>query len=280
MRPLVSFSPARSFVCAAARLAIVLTLPQIAVAQSAPQVEPDFQPFTLEPITFDVDGTAQEDLVLVAAYEAPAGAPVLVNFGSRSQEAQRTAAGRPAPSIILGRIAPGEEADFGVDALLQDTLDAFIFAYNDVAAREALRSSNPDMFRRLIEGGHIDPPEGQTARALQTELARMNCYRSSIDGLWGGGSRRSVTSYFDTLGNGSSWSDPAPSNALFRSILINGDVTCRVAAAPAPRSTTRTQSRTGASSSSSSRSTSSNTQPTQQAPANNAAEVPRAGVFR
>ena len=27
---------------------------------------------------------------------------------------------------------------------------------------------------------------------LQTELARMNCYRSRIDGDWGPGSRRSV----------------------------------------------------------------------------------------
>lgn len=200
------------------------------------------QSFALEPITLDVapvQSANGEELVLVAAYVPETASPRLIPYGGGSRSALRTSQDRPQPSIILGLIAPGEEDDFGIETLLQDTIAAHAFGYQDLAAREALRISDPDLFGKLVAGGHADPPEDRLTFALQEELARMNCYRSRIDGDFGRGSRRSVASYFKTLDNGSSWPDQTPpSNDLFRSILINGDVTCQVAAA-APQPTTR-----------------------------------------
>lgn len=197
--------------------------------------------FALEPITLDVQSDSG-DLVLVAAYSAETSSPQLVSYGGgAARTALRTPDGRLQPSIILGLIAPGQEEDFGIEGLLQDTIEANGFGYQDLEARDALRISDPDLFRKLVEGGHIDPPEDQLKFALQEELKRMNCYRSRIDGDWGRGSRRSVANYFAALDNGSSWppNDP-PSNDLFRAILINGDATCQVAAAAAPTSRTTT----------------------------------------
>jgi hypothetical protein len=199
--------------------------------------------FALEPITLDIAPTQtsdSEDLVLVAAYVPDTSSPLLISYGETARSALRTSLDRPQPSIILGLIAPGEEDDFGIEGLLQDTVAAHAFGYQDLDSREALRTSDPDLFRKLVDGGHIDPPEDRLKFALQEELARMNCYRSRIDGDFGRGSRRSVASYFKTLDNGSSWPDQnPPTNELFRSILINGDVTCQVtAAAPAPRRST------------------------------------------
>lgn len=198
--------------------------------------------FALEPITLDVaapQSSDTDDLILVAAYVPDTSSPLLVSYGDTARSALRTSQDQQQPSIILGLIAPGEEDDFGIEGLLQDTIAAHAFDYQDLEAREALRISDPDLFRKLVQGGHVDPPEDRLKFALQEELARMNCYRSRIDGDFGRGSRRSVASYFKTLDNGSSWPDQnPPTNDLFRSIVINGDVTCQVAAA-APARTPR-----------------------------------------
>jgi len=38
--------------------------------------------------------------------------------------------------------------------------------------------------------------EGDLARVIQSELARLGCYRMAVDGDWGKGSRTALTSYF------------------------------------------------------------------------------------
>ncbi|MFL4472318.1 hypothetical protein ACERZ8_21430 [Tateyamaria armeniaca] len=156
--------------------------------------------------------------------------------------AARAAAGLPQPSIIIGLIAPGQEEEFGLESLLPGTVDAMGFALDDLAAREALRESDPEMFRRLIEEGHLDPGSDELNRVLQIELSRMNCYRSGIDGAWGPGSRRSVGEYFEQLAS-VDWPDQAPTQELFRAIMLNGDVACPTPVAAAPRRTTPTTSR-------------------------------------
>ncbi|WP_299154016.1 hypothetical protein [uncultured Tateyamaria sp.] len=201
------------------------------------------QGLDIQPIGIELASEGDE-LVLAALPSATTG-PVfsgLIESAGVVQAAVRTPGTLPKPSIILGVIGAGQEEEFGIERLLPATVEEVAFSVDDLAAREAMRAENPDLFRRLIEEGHLDPEADQLNRALQIELARMNCYRSGIDGAWGPGSRRSVGEYFQQLAS-VTWDDPQPSNSLFRAIIINGDVACPtpVAAArpaPTPRATT------------------------------------------
>lgn len=198
------------------------------------------QGLDIQPIGIELadDG---DQLILAAmpvAGQAPVFNSVLIESATVTRAAVRQTGTLPKPSIILGLIAPGQEETFGVERLLPATVEQIIFALDDLAAREALRADNPDLFRRLVEEGHIDPDPDQLNRVLQTELKRMNCYRAGVDGAWGRGSRGSVDEYFSQLAS-VEWDDPAPTNSLFRSIILNGDVACPTpaAAAVAPRAT-------------------------------------------
>jgi len=131
----------------------------------------------------------------------------------------------PKPSVIIGLIEAGKESLFDLNRLLPATVEKIKFALDDLAAREFLRKSDPDLFRRLIQEGHLDPIESQLSWVLQTELKRMQCYTSRVDGSWGPGSRRAVGAYFDQLSD-ITWPDQSPTIALFRSVLIIGDVDC------------------------------------------------------
>lgn len=208
------------------------------------------QGLQIEPILFD-PAPGDETEVVLAALPATDGAPVLRDSAGATRVASVAQTGLPKPSLILGVIAAGEEDAFGIERLLPATVEEIAFALDDLTARAALRERDPDLFRQLVEEGHVDPSPDRLNTVLQVELQRMNCYRSGIDGAWGPGSRRSVASYFDEL-ESVSWPDQEPSAALFRAILINGDVDCPtpVATAPAPRasstpaSTTRTTTTT------------------------------------
>lgn len=213
------------------------------VVQAAPFAHA--QGLEIAPIGIDiVDG----DGLVLAAFPAVASTPVFggLQIGATPAAAQ-VAVGLPQPSIILGVIAPGQEDAFGLATLLPATVEQVAFSIDDLTARAALRASNPDLFRRLVEEGHMDPDATELNRVLQTELARMNCYRSGIDGAWGRGSRGSVDEYFAQLAS-VDWPDPEPSSELFRAILLNGDVQCPtpVAAAPVPRAATTSTPRTAA----------------------------------
>lgn len=199
------------------------------------------QSFGAEPIAFDLgDDTDAGSPFLIAAYQPPADAAPTFAGPGVGQGAVAVAAGLPTPSIILGRVEPGREADFGIETLLPETVAQMAFAFDDVETRVAMRGDDPEMFRMLVEQGHIDPPADRLNAALQTELQRMNCYRSGVDGLWGRGSARSVGEYFGEREDGTEWPDQQPSVELFRTIITYPDVRCEtpVAAAPQPRATT------------------------------------------
>lgn len=207
------------------------------------QSEARAQAFEIAPLAIDVE---EEGELVLAAIAAPNTAPVVSGLAQSADipDAIQVRAGLPQPSLILGRISAGQEAAFGIETLLPATVEELAFDLDDLAAREALRSENPDLFQQLVSEGHLDPPAALLNRQLQIELARMNCYRSTIDGLWGGGSRGSARAYFDQVANVTR-TDFDPSNDMFRSILINGDVECAIATpvaapAPAPRANTGT----------------------------------------
>ncbi len=194
-------------------------------------------------IEIDISGTETgAEPFLIAAYLPQTGvAPTVNGFDQTVTRVAFSAdAGLPAPSIILGRVEAGQEDVFGIETLMPATIEQIGFDYTNLEARIALRADNPELFRKLIEQGHVDPPADQLNRVLQTELARMNCYRSGIDGAWGPGSRRSVAAYYDEI-EGANESDQEPSVDLFRTMILREDVACPtpVAAAPSAATTTR-----------------------------------------
>lgn len=196
-------------------------------------------------------------VVSLAPVSAPSGAatsvvPVALQTGSQpasgevvifaptpqsQQAALPRAEGLPEPSIIVGIIEDVTLASFS-PAEPQGEVTSNEISYENLEARRALREQDAALFKTLVEGGAFDPPAPLLATALQTELARMGCYRAGIDGQWGGGSRRSVTSYFAEI-DGVDAVSLDPTVDLFRQIVLQDDITCAApVAAAAPRATT------------------------------------------
>ena len=135
----------------------------------------------------------------------------------------------PEPSIILG-----QEETLASLALpdAPETPPAQQLDYTDIDARKALKASDAAGYATLISTGAYDPPPDQLAFAVQTELARMNCYTRAIDGDWGNGSRRALQLYFDTLEVAAATQEPTVE--VFRQLLTDDSVACPEVAAPAP----------------------------------------------
>ena len=138
----------------------------------------------------------------------------------------------PQPYILIGFTAPSETS-FGTATEPQGPVSGAAFAYDDLDSRRALRASDPDAFASLVQAGAFDPPPQEIVVALQTELLRMSCYNSTIDGQWGPGSRAAVGRYYEQIGGASPSQDPDV--AIFRQIVLRDDVTCPAVQAPAPR---------------------------------------------
>ncbi|MCH2164952.1 MAG: hypothetical protein MK098_09910 [Marinovum sp.] len=240
------------------------------------------QSLEISPIVLDIEDVDDDDLLVIAAYQ-PLAQPAILGTGRAERAALRIEEGQAQPSIILGRIAPGQEDAFGIEGLLPETVSQYGFTWDDLESRNALRESDPELFAKLVNGGHIDPPGDQLNRAIQTDLSRMNCYRSGIDGVWGNGSRRSVREYFDASESGASWPDQEPTNGLFRVIIINEDVRCVVATPAATnRSTGTTTNRATATSTTRSTSSgaSSNSGSSSSGTTTNRRRATGTGVFR
>jgi hypothetical protein len=155
------------------------------------------------------------------------------------------AGGLPQPSIILG------EQETLASLAVPDVPPVQQLDYTDFAARQALKTSDAAGYAELIQTGAYDPPPEQLAFAVQTELARMNCYTRAIDGDWGNGSRRALQLYFDTLKVAATTQEPTVE--VFRQLLTEDSVECPEVVAPAPapaaaapRTTQRTTTRTQA----------------------------------
>ncbi|OBY25636.1 hypothetical protein A9D60_21180 [Leisingera sp. JC1] len=143
------------------------------------------------------------------------------------------AEGLPQPSVIVGLIEGAGGADF---AAAQDPADlqGSEIAYDNLAARQRLRSSDPELFGSLVAAGAFDPPAPLLTQALQSELARMGCYTSRIDGDWGRGSQAAARRYFGAAGGGSP-ANPEATAELFRLIISQDDVACARPVAAAAR---------------------------------------------
>ncbi len=182
------------------------------------------------------------------------------------------AGGLPTPSIIVGY--PEEVVEASFDVAAEDdgaAIGGAEVSAEDVALRRQFAEGDRELYVSLVESGAFDPPQAQLARSIQTEMKRMNCYYAEIDGIWGGGSRGSVTLYFSQFDGEYAGQDP--SIELWRQILLKDDVRCpdQVIAAPAPRQTTTSAPR---------RTTNTQSAPRAAAPAAPAAPAPAAPARR
>ncbi|MFD1881870.1 hypothetical protein [Paracoccus pacificus] len=169
----------------------------------------------------------------------PAGAPA-------SLAALPTRPGFPPPSVILGETeTPPAPEEF---AALPSVTPLGV----PVAERRRIRAEDPARFTNLLSAGAFDPAADRLAEAVQTELARMECYDTQVDGIWGNGSRRAVTRYYAASGVASVGTEPT--TQLFRALITRDDVICppqpavqrNPPAATTPRSQPQTSRRTPA----------------------------------
>ena len=165
--------------------------------------------------------TAQEVAARPADLPAPQTAALVDGMQDRSVQPLRP--GLPQPSIIVGEQAIPrpqiQSGPLGVDA----------------AERAGIRRDNPGIYAQMLAEGAFDPDPEQVAAAIQTELARMECYASAIDGVWGRGSVAAVQRYFAKAGG-----QAATANAelaLYRQIIGRDDIRCDPVPVAAPAAT-------------------------------------------
>ncbi|WP_147391873.1 hypothetical protein [Paracoccus onubensis] len=120
--------------------------------------------------------------------------------------------GAPEPSIIVGDLAV---------LVAADSRGPLGMPYQ---AREEIRRRDPAMFNRLLGRGAFDPEGEQVAAAMQTELARMNCYNGGIDGAWGSGSASALRRYFEEAG--AAQASTTPEIGLYRGMISREAVEC------------------------------------------------------
>ncbi|SDX63208.1 caspase family protein [Litoreibacter albidus] len=111
--------------------------------------------------------------------------------------------------------------------------------------RALLASIDPTLLEELtapVEPGveapvvpEIDPK--QMASDVQSELSRLGCYRMRVDGDWGNGSRRALTSYF--LNKRIVPESLEPSLPLLRQLKSEGKVICQIQVARAKPKTVK-----------------------------------------
>ncbi|ANT51883.1 caspase family protein [Mesorhizobium amorphae] len=80
-----------------------------------------------------------------------------------------------------------------------------------MASLEGARQSVVSGLETLIVGKTGEPDQEKAtdlARSIQTELRRLGCYRTTIDGSWGKGSVRAVTNYYRNTRQTASTTEP------------------------------------------------------------------------
>lgn len=102
----------------------------------------------------------------------------------------------------------------------------------DFAIEEVTLISAPPVAGRALYAEVARLPE-DLARAVQTELKRVGCYGSTVDGDWGAGSRAAMDAYYAAKKQDVGGEDPT--EQLFRTLLAEGDTVCvQEASAPQP----------------------------------------------
>lgn len=98
-----------------------------------------------------------------------------------------------------------------------------------VASLEGARQSVVSGLEALIVGtstGETDPEKAtDLARSIQTELRRLGCYRTTVDGSWGKGSIRALTNYYRNTRRTASTTEP--SVELLSDLFLHSGRVCK-----------------------------------------------------
>ncbi len=155
---------------------------EIASAPDAP-VEPiSAIPTTTDPFTSEPVATIP-DTTIIAALPTPDPVDPLGSTGADEPPPVRLAALTWQTRGIMELNA--------VDADRSRLTGNEVTPDND-ANRQLLAAIDPS----LLSDQNLTVDEGNLARTIQAELARLGCYRMTVDGSWGKGSRTALTSYF------------------------------------------------------------------------------------
>lgn len=209
------------------------TTPEPPADTAAPAV-PEAPRFSFEYIEEEEEATTEEE-VTAEAETPPAAAP--------------SAPASPAPGGVSVAALTARDAQHS--PAVADAPIARIRANQDslvLASLDPGRNLRPEPGRgaRIIGKDVTDrffAPE-DLPRAVQTELARLGCYRAAVDGIWGGGSRSALRDYIAR--SGADLDTAEPTEAVWRNLKEATGRICPapVARAPAPapaRSNTATR---------------------------------------
>lgn len=180
------------------------------IAARAPDGAGEIQTVSARPRDFPAQGGSVQN--------PPASGSAPLVEGSDDRLVQPLRAGLPQPSIIVGERAL--RADDVAPALLPPR-DAMGVSHE---LRATLRREDASAFADLLEQGAFDPDADRMAAAIQTELLRMSCYASTVDGLWGRGSVTAVERYFAAANQRAP--STRPEVGLYRAIISGPDLTC------------------------------------------------------
>lgn len=75
----------------------------------------------------------------------------------------------------------------------------------------------------------VIPPAAELPRAVQSELARINCYAMKVDGQWGNGSRNAMRTYYKA--KNAAEGEVEPTEAVFLALKAEPEKTCAEPAA-------------------------------------------------
>jgi hypothetical protein len=158
---------------------------------------------------------------------------LLVQLASADTDLQSTV-------LLLGKQLP--DAVRSVEIPSDQNATKQMAALEQSPAGGATKSVATDLQDLLVLGKSQEKADGTTAgfdinHRVQTELARVGCYRQTVDGVWGGGSRKALSDYFSrTKQNGTSLE---PSVDLLSDLFLRSGRVCKqpVAAKPVKTAT-------------------------------------------
>lgn len=170
--------------------AMIAEIQEMVSRQTGGSQMPWTQSTLSEPFFFAPFRPKAEDIAKIAALPEAQRAFLLNIWRSQGADISRegldarivaaTAPAKPNP-------IPKETEEQLTEAVPEALLERVILSMTPVKL-----TPRKDNRRRLVGRDITD-----LARALQVELARVGCYRSGIDGTWGGGSRRALQRFID-----------------------------------------------------------------------------------
>ncbi|MAQ44568.1 MAG: hypothetical protein CL813_11705 [Confluentimicrobium sp.] len=185
---------------------------QVASAERTRPALPDAAGVTANTAATGIAGATQAEPATAQPGETLRLADALPADPTREREIMMTGSGEEA--LVLAHLSPSR------------SLEPIFEPRSRVPGEELTREAAADVGIDLPE--EVNDLEGrELALAVQTELQRLGCYRSGLDGLWGRGSALGMARYYATKKTAAATLDP--SMQVLRVLKTEPKVVCEVA---------------------------------------------------